>query len=98
MNYVEKLKEGCGKVVLQVGYNTAYCDGKILCKNCLGKLDGYQEAKEECEKKHKEFIKVLKEEINDLSPNTIFNVDIIINKIDTLSKKIFIQLEGGYEL
>lgn len=39
---INKVLRGCGNVAVQGGYNVAYCDGTILCKECISKLKSFK--------------------------------------------------------
>ncbi len=47
MKTEKELKEGCGEIALQVGYNRTYCGERILCIKCKAKLETLQERNSE---------------------------------------------------
>lgn len=60
---IEKLKEGCGReYITKLGY--VICSGQeLVCGSCKAEI----KATEECNKKVEEFVKEMKEIINDLN-------------------------------
>ena len=111
MNYEEELKKEIEGIELELNplgeRNMRDMKREYALSILKAKLEGYQKAKEHYEKKHKEFIRLLKEfkfelrlSKQDLGIDFVKGVeagmknlwDQLLIEIDKLSKNIFIQL------